>query len=272
MNVYELLQKTVDMGILDAHFHDRSENRRSTDYVLRKKPFGHIYWDNLVMAYKGDVIELTLVMGSVTDLHKSNHRIAIALKGIDYEEVTETELVKIIKSKNAGLEDTSKEELISNILNSNLQLIEGKTIVQKSTTERKFFILPNKIDLSTEIAVRCSCSDFHWTYSWYNADHGCLIGKRPPAYQRKHTDEKGRFRTLRNIHKIPGMCKHLILFMALLMRGGLIETLPLLTSNLTTNIQKKKLKRVSSNKIDVLLKGLKQELLAEKQIRKGFNN
>ena len=271
MNIDELLKSTIEMGYLDAYFHGRPENRRAPEFAL-KKQFGNIYWDNLVMAYKGDIIELTLVMGTATDIHKSAHRIAIALKGIDYDEVTETELTNLIKIKNPGLVDERKEDIISKVLEKNFQPLEGKTIVQKSTTEKKFFILPNKIDTSVQIAVKCTCSDFYYSWAWYNANHGCLIGKRPPAYKRVYTDDKNRFRTLRNPHKIPGMCKHVLLFLALLMKGGLIQNLPMLTSGVTTDIEKKKLKRLSSTGIGTLLSGLREELKDAGEIRTGFGN
>ena len=273
MQLIELLQSTIQMGYLESYFHDRlGENRRDPSYVFTKKEFGPVYWDNLVIAYKGDIIEITLIMGSVTDMHKSAHRVSIALKGIDYDEVTDTSLVKLIKEKNPNEKESSKESIITKVLGDpNYAPLEGKTIIQKSTAEKKFFILPNKIDTSVEIAVRCTCSDFYFAWAWYNADHGCLIGTRPPAYKRVYTDDKGRFRTSKNPHRMPGMCKHVMLFLALLMRGGLIQNLPTLSANVSAS-QVTKIKRISKEGINALLVGLKDELKELGEIREGWGS
>ena len=271
MNIEELLRSTISMGYLDSYFHNRLENRRGPEYIFEFKPFGPVYYNNLMMAYKGDIIELSLVMGSVTDMHKSAHRIAIALKGVEYEEYTEKEIVDYIWTKNPGLRELSKEEILIAIKeDKSFQPVEGRTVIQKSSTERRFFVINNKIKASTEIAVRCTCSDFYYAWAWYNADHGCLVGVRPPAYKRVFTTERGRFRTLKNPHKIPGMCKHVMLFLALLMRGGLIENLPTLSSTLNKNMGK--MEMLGRRDISTLLLGLKEELKDSGELRTGFGN
>ena len=113
-----------------------------------------------------------------------------------------------------------------------------------------------------------NCSDYYFSWSWYNADHKCLIGRRPPPYQRKYTDGKGYYRTLRNPHRLPGMCKHLLLFLALLMKGGLIEKLPTLTDP-APDLQGDKLNIVSRRDLTDMLTGLKDEIIDSGQGR-GF--
>ena len=275
MNISDLLQSTITMGYLDQLMHGRTDNRRGPNYTFSSKAFGAVYYNNIVIAARGDIIEISLVMGTATDIHKSAHRIGIALKGVNYKEVTEKGLIKEIVEKNPyseTIDDNFSLEVIRRILEENYQPLkdQGYTIIQKSTTERKFFIIPNRIETDTEIAVRCTCSDFFFTWAWYNADHKCLIGLRPPTYKRLYTDDRGRFRTLRNPHRIPGMCKHLLLFLALLMKGGLIQNLPTLTSSASKATNK--LEMVSRSDVYNLLVGLKEELKDANQIRQGFGN
>lgn len=53
-----------------------------------------------------------------------------------------------------------------------------------------------------QVKVSCTCLDFHWTFAWYNAADGSLIGTPPKPYKH-YTGE-------RNPSKTPGMCKHII--------------------------------------------------------------
>jgi hypothetical protein len=76
----------------------------------------------------------------------------------------------------------------------------------------------------TPIRVRCSCSDFFFSFGLWNFQEGALFGGRPRPYRRKTKTFPPR-----NPKHIPGVCKHL--FNALLW---------LQTNNYTS--QKRKLK------------------------------
>ena len=69
---------------------------------------------------------------------------------------------------------------------------------------------------------------------------------------------------------MPGVCKHLLLFLALLMKGGLIQNLPTLTSPL--GMATDRIKMLSRKDVYHLLSGLKQELIANNELRKGWKN
>jgi hypothetical protein len=182
----------------------------------------------------------------------------------------------------------STEELLDLLLEEGYQPLKDKTIIQKSTAGRKFIVVPNNIPYnSVDIMTRCSCSDYFYTWAYYNANHNCLIGTRPPAYARKKTKADGSFITIRNPKQRPGVCKHLMLFIAVLMKGGLIQNLPALTSsapdvgdvpnlrpNLNTfgdDIISKRLMKIGRTQVDKLLKDLKEDLKDLGQIRRGFN-
>lgn len=60
-------------------------------------------------------------------------------------------------------------------------------------------VLPIK---HVQVKVSCTCLDFHWTFAWYNAADGSLIGTPPKPYD--------NYSGQRNPSKTPGLCKHLI--------------------------------------------------------------
>lgn len=55
----------------------------------------------------------------------------------------------------------------------------------------------------TEIAVRCTCEDFHWTFLRANRDKGAYFGKPLKSFDTKGTGQP------RNPDNAPGYCAHL---------------------------------------------------------------
>ena len=287
MDIKKLLSETYKVGTETIQYKKDSLNRRKPEYVFNRKTFGAIYLNNMVINYKTEekIIEIVLLMGVSTDIHKSAHRVALALKGVDFQEYNISSLCELIRGKVPSLESTPYNEIIEMILEEGLQPLEGYTVIQKSTTERKFVVVSNNISSSgVDVWSKCSCSDYYYSWAWYNADKGCLIGKRPPAYKRKSSVE-GVFTPVRNPNRRPGFCKHLLLLIALLMKGGLIKQLPMLVNNLP-NIgaptsdgeiidmgTRFGTRLFSVNRRDVkgLLDKLKDELKDLGEIRRGFN-
>lgn len=61
-----------------------------------------------------------------------------------------------------------------------------------------------KHKLTNTVRVNCSCSDFYFTFSWWNWQRRCLFGKKPMPYTRKTTSYPER-----NPQHLPGLCKHI---------------------------------------------------------------
>lgn len=65
-----------------------------------------------------------------------------------------------------------------------------------------------KIDLRSQpVLVRCSCSDYFFTFSFYNYNNGIQFGGRARPYVRK--TPRGSGRPDRNPVKTVGVCKHI---------------------------------------------------------------
>lgn len=67
------------------------------------------------------------------------------------------------------------------------------------------------------VKVRCSGSDFVFTFAYYNRKYSALYGPRPKTYTRKTKD-----RPPRNPHETPGICKHLYYFLGQLVSNGYV--------------------------------------------------
>lgn len=113
-----------------------------------------------------------------------------------------------------------------------------------------------------------NCSDYLYTFSWYNADHKAHIGRRPPKYIKfvgLTGKEKSNTTTVRNPKKLPGVCKHLLLFLALLMEGNIINESTPITSSFSKNSNKMEL--LTRQDITELNKKLKDELKNDSKIK-----
>jgi hypothetical protein len=205
-----------------------------------------------------------MIIGAATEINKSAHRVSIALHGIDSKEYTSEELIHLIKVEDARLSKVDDGEILNNVLKE-VSFLKGKTIIQKDTNRDKFIVFSNNIPLKTEIRVKCTCSDFFYTFAWYNADHKVLIGRRPPKYKRYlglTSKEKEDIVPVRNPRRLPGVCKHILLFLALLMDGKILdESQPIMTSFKKSS---SRLEIIPRSEISSLLKKLKTELNKEK--------
>lgn len=93
---------------------------------------------------------------------------------------------------------------------------DGSGVQATGTTGEQFTLQP--IDLNaSNVKVRCSCLDFHWRFSMWNAKDDSLYGEPPGLYQKK-TD-----RPPVNPNQVPGVCKHLIRLIDRLGTSGLVK-------------------------------------------------
>lgn len=83
----------------------------------------------------------------------------------------------------------------------------------------KIFYMENGISINNIVAVQCSCSDYFYSCAWYNYEADAHLGPKPvSAKGRANGDE-----TVRNVHKSPGLCKHLMVLVTLLLNGGILS-------------------------------------------------
>ncbi len=255
VTIAELLSSTYKVG-----------NRRKPDFVFSNKKFGSVYAYNKTVIYKenSSIIELSMIISSVTDIKKSAHKVAIAIRGVETEELSTQELLSLAKKELKLPEDMADNEILQQILDNNVQFVKDKTLIQSSTNKNKFLLITNKIPLTSEIRVKCTCADFFYTFAWYNADHKVLIGLRPPRYQsyaKLTKKQSSNIQPLRNPHKHAGVCKHLLLFLAMLMDGGIINKSTPLTSNYNKN--SKKIDTLSRQDMSDVINKLNAELAKE---------
>lgn len=95
----------------------------------------------------------------------------------------------------------------------------------------KVFYMEQGININTICRVSCSCSDYFFRIAWYNWGAGAHLGQQPASYPGKSSNS----RTVQNIDKVPGMCKHLMMFTMLLLNGGIIKKEG--TTNFEANLQ-----------------------------------
>lgn len=82
--------------------------------------------------------------------------------------------------------------------------------------QNKFYWV-RKIDMKRQpVLIRCSCSDYFFTWSYYNFVNGIQFGGRARGYARKTKD-----RPPRNPNRVMGLCKHLSQVAAMLQNNGL---------------------------------------------------
>lgn len=80
----------------------------------------------------------------------------------------------------------------------------------------KFYWI-KKFDMKKQsVLIRCSCSDYYHTFSYYNFTGGIQFGGRFKPYRRKTLT-----RPPRNPNRVLGLCKHLAQFASMLQNNGL---------------------------------------------------
>jgi hypothetical protein len=267
VSIKDLLESTYSVEITK----EKGANTRHPSYVFSHKTFGHVYASNKTVIYKPNynIIEMNMIIGSSTEKGRSAHRVSIALSGIKHEEYTTSELIALVRSENKKIGEEEDDTFILNAILNESKLLKNKVILQKDTNKNKFIVFSSHIPLTAEIRTMCSCSDYFYTFAWYNSDHNCLIGRRPPKYISYTTlsgKEKKSLVPVRNPRKKMGVCKHLLLFLALLMNGKVITESKPITSSFNKSFPEDLI--MTRKDISVLLNSLKGELDKVKKRKK----
>ena len=121
-------------------------------------------------------------------------------------------------------------------------------------------LIEDKIPETSDIRVWCSCSDYYWTFQYYNVEQKVDIYNKAPARYVPKT-KKGfeafkKNQPLRNPGRHPGMCKHLVLLLSMLMEKGTVQdSNGVLTDYFKADYDKfKKAKRLDQDSYDKLMK------------------
>ena len=233
MNIKELIAST-----------NRVKNRDQAT-VFQKK-FGSIYAFNkdITIFKGGNAIIINMIIGGVTDFIKMGgkrqpvpfHKVSLALNvGKDGKtDYTPSGLVEAIRASHSEYRDKDKwpnPDVLKEALEHPSKFFEDATIF-KTTNGDGYTVVTNKIPENSEVQVWCSCSDYYWTFQYYNISTRNKDGSSlnlygatgyPKVYNHRSAIGKKSKRPMRNPGRHPGMCKHLMLLVAMLMEDELIK-------------------------------------------------
>lgn len=228
MKINELIQSTAKV------------KHRGKSFALAKK-FGKILLYNQMVTVRkfGTVINVSMMIGGVSDMIKTAsgrapvayHKVTMSIKGIKQTYYTPSELVTAIRGSHKEYSDAEKyknADVLQAVLDNPGGFFKDATVFRTTNDAGKgFSVVSNKIPEDSEVQVWCSCSDYYWTFQYYNCDHDVDIYKQYPnryiPKTKKGYEAFKKNQPLRNPGKNPGMCKHLMLLLATLMEKGVIE-------------------------------------------------
>ena len=275
MNIRELIQST-----------GRVKNR-GKNLVFQKK-FGSIYlYNKTVQVPKGGgVIVVNMMIGGATDMIRvagkrtpvAYHKVSLAINiGDDgKKEYTTEELINHIRAthkKYANPEEISNEDVLRVILDHPSDFFSDATIFKTSNADG-YTVVSNHIPIDSEIQVWCSCSDYYWTFQYYNMQtpskgnrgYVNLYGAKgyPKIYNYRSERGKKAKAPLRNPGRNPGMCKHLMLLLAMLMKDKVVNDgknglTKFYNANYNQFIKDNKKQRVSQNEYEKILKSYQKD-------------
>lgn len=238
------------------------------------KKFGQIDFFNKVIRVKPSfsIIEVSMMIGAATEKNSLAHKAMVSIRGVEQELVTNNEkdlegLVKrVAEEHKIKIPENEQEKAI--FITDTLKRIEEKELGLKDKTIFKnsgggYAIVSNEISKDCEIKVWCSCSSYYWVFQFYNVENGVDIwGKAPDKYIPKTKKGWEAFKSgkpMRNPGRNPGMCKHIMLLLALLMEEDVIAEARGITRSYKANIEKfNKKERLSEKEAEKLVSEFKK--------------
>lgn len=215
---------------------------------LNSKQFGSIMAYNKVIDATpgGTTIQVSMMIKGLTDKINGKpvaaHRVLIAISGVKYKHYTATELINKIREEIHKYRDEEKYpfmDLLKMVQEQNVKFFPEKTILP--TRNKTYVVIEDKISTDSYMQVNCSCSDYWWTWQWYNVEANIDIkGIKPPPYKYSLNSraEKtvnghkismaGKKATkstnpVRNPNRAFGMCKHILLLLGMLMDEDVVD-------------------------------------------------
>ena len=253
-----------------------SQLLRSTEYLDHYKPsytftnkkFGELYLFNKVVRVKpgSSIIEVSMMIKAVTERHANVHKVMVALRGVDQRVVSDEALLKEIAEEKKLEIPTDKQERTNFKKDILKRVRDGEKILKDKTIfvnkDGGFVEVSDHISKESEIRVWCSCSSYYWTFQFYNVENNVDIwGKAPDKYIPKTKKGWEAFKSgkpMRNPGRHPGMCKHILLLLALLMDDDTVSEARGITRSYRANIERfKKVDRLGPKKFNELIKDYK---------------
>lgn len=260
---------------------------QSTSYVtgyqpsetFGKKKFGEVMIYNKSVRTKANlsIIEVTMMIKGVTDMIKPTkeskprpvvaHRVQIAISGVKQEKVSSSELIQRIKNIEIDgrkpYADLHGNHILSEV-EHDTKFFEDKSIFKSGP--KSYVIVEDQISKESQIQVWCSCSSYYWVFQYYNMQAGVNIpihNKYPTSYIHKTQAGWKAFkenRPMRNPGKHPGMCKHIMLLLAILMENETVSEARSVIKAYKANYSKfKKMNRMSRETFKKLLDKFKSD-------------
>ena len=238
MNIRELIEST-----------NKVKNREQSKALSKK--FGSIYaYDKRVSIQKGGrVVTISMTIGGATEFVKKGDRrelvpyhnasIAINVGREGRTDYTASELVAAIRRIHPQYK-SEKDWVSGDILKKaeeNPGAFFDDATIFKASTGGGYVVVKNEISEDAPVQVWCSCSDYYWTFQYYNIQtpvldiDGKSLGSLnlyasssyPQSYNYRSEAGKKSKRPLRNPGRHPGMCKHLMLLLAMLMKDNVVK-------------------------------------------------
>ena len=245
-----------------------SDGTWDTSKDFRSKKFGQIIDINTQGTYNARHNTLSVVMYITTSTQKDRkiggeglygrqvqtHYCAINFKNIEqyvYDDVKEH--MEIWNARNPGKPLTTMQDFIEKALEEH-----PKTIPVEVGDNR--LVLRTKVDLSTQCAVKCTCSHFYFTFAYYCAQKRCYIGEAPASYNRRR--KVAWKHNARNVHGDIGLCKHLQLLLSYILKpdGGINGQMEYTNASINTvSATNKKLYSLDNEKVGGSLKSTMED-------------
>lgn len=257
-----------------------SELLKSTSYVegygaqntFQNKKFGSIYLYNKMVRTKpnSSIIEVTMMIRGTSDMiypakeatgrSVGVHKVMVAIRGVEQKVVNADTLVGLMRQQHPEYKDEEafpKEDLIARAISPDYKPFEGKTVMPQANGT--YVIITDKISKENDIRVWCSCSSYYWVFQFYNVENNVDIwGKAPARYipkTKKGWEAFQKNKPVRNPGRHPGVCKHIMLLLALLMDSEVVAEARGVVRNFNANIERfKKVDRLSQSEYDKLTK------------------
>ena len=251
---------------------------RVTGYGARNtfsnKQFGEIFLYNKTVKTKpgSSIIEVTMMIRGVTDKIKATkksapttvaaHKVMVAIHGVKQRTISAQMLVRDMRLKPEyhDKEKYTDEELIAIALDPDKKPFKDQTVMAQMNGS--FTVMEDNIDKNSEIRIWCSCSSYYWVFQWYNVEKNVDIWGIPPQRYvpktKKGWEALQKNRPVRNPGRHPGMCKHIMLLLALLMDSEVIAEARGITRNYKANIAKfQKADRLSKEAYEKIIRDYK---------------
>lgn len=204
------------------------------------KEFGSVYYSDKVAYYneRYKVLELRMVIGSNSEEDSGIHVIRMAFFGVEgkvYESENElraalgkTNRYEVVKRKDDIGHEISGEQKIAReigglIVPCTSAPREDKVFADYYLPNGKIFYSETGITVNNLCAVSCSCSNYRYMFAEYNERVGAHLGKKLIKYRNPARTGDNPSEAKLNVGKEPGLCKHLMLFTALLISGALLS-------------------------------------------------